>query len=147
MTEVARLLLDGIDEDAIDFRENYSGDERAGRAARRLPEPARQWLAGHRGRHGDLDPAAQSRRICDAALHLIAQSRSATATTSCNIVPGPDFPTGGVIIESREHIAEAYRTGPRRLPPARALERRGGRARHLGRSSSPRFPMACRNRG
>jgi topoisomerase-4 subunit A len=63
MTEVARLLLDGIEEDAVDFRETYDGeDERADRAPRRLPEPARQRLAGHRGRHGDLDPAAQRRR-------------------------------------------------------------------------------------
>ena len=63
MTEVARLLLEGIGENAVDFRDNYSGDQNepvvlpAG-----FPEPAGQWLAGHRGRHGDLDPAAQCRR-------------------------------------------------------------------------------------
>ena len=63
LTEVARLLLEGIDEDAVDFRPNLRRPGRgADRAAGRLPEPARQRLAGHRGRHGDLDPAAQRRR-------------------------------------------------------------------------------------
>ena len=63
MTEVARLLLEGIDEDAVDFRPNYDGAfGRAGRAAGRLSEPARERLARHRGRHGDVDPAAQCGR-------------------------------------------------------------------------------------
>ncbi len=59
MTDVARALLEGIDEDAIDFRENYSGDQKEPVVLPGgLPEPARQWRAGHRGGHGDLDPAA-----------------------------------------------------------------------------------------
>ncbi len=63
LTEVARLLLDGIDEDAVDFRPTYDGSrERAGGAAGRVSQPAGQRLAGHRGRHGDRDPAAQRRR-------------------------------------------------------------------------------------
>ena len=63
LTEVARLLLDGIDEDAVDFRPTYDGTVgRAGGAAGGVPESAGERLAGHRGRHGDLDPAAQRRR-------------------------------------------------------------------------------------
>ena len=63
MTEVARLLLDGIDEDAVDFRPNYDGQsEEPVVLPARVPEPAGQRRAGHRGRHGDLDPAAQCRR-------------------------------------------------------------------------------------
>ena len=59
MTEVARLLLEGIDEDGVEFRPNYDGTvQRADRVARRISKPARQRRAGHRGRHGDLDPAA-----------------------------------------------------------------------------------------
>ena len=59
LTEVARLLLDGIDEDAVDFRDELlRRPAGAGGAAGGLPEPARQRRAGHRGRHGDLDPAA-----------------------------------------------------------------------------------------
>ena len=64
LTEVARLLLDGIDEDAVDFRPSYDGTgARAGGAAGGVPQSAGQRLAGHRGRHGDLDPAAQRGRI------------------------------------------------------------------------------------
>ena len=63
MTEVARLLLEGIDEDGVEFRPNYDGQTQgAGGSARRLSESARQRLAGHRGRHGHLDPAAQRGR-------------------------------------------------------------------------------------
>ena len=63
MTDVARLLMEGVDEDLVDWRDNYSGDTKEpivmpfGR-----PEPARQRRAGDRGRHGDLDPAAQHGR-------------------------------------------------------------------------------------
>ena len=63
MTEVARLIMEGIDEDLVDWRDNYSGDAKepivmpVGGA-----EPAREWLAGHRGRHGDVNSAAQHRR-------------------------------------------------------------------------------------
>ena len=63
MTEVATELLDGITEDAVDFRPTYNEeDEEPTVLPGRLPEPARQRLVGHRGRHGDLDPAAQCRR-------------------------------------------------------------------------------------
>ena len=64
MTEVARLLLDGIDEDAVDFRPNYDGQsEGAGGAAGGVPQSARERLAGHRGRHGDR----RSRRTMSAS--------------------------------------------------------------------------------
>ena len=111
MTAVAQLLLDGIDEDGVEFRPNYDGQtQRAGGAARRLPEPARQRLAGHRGRHGDLDPAAQRAELCDAALHLIDKP-DAKSKSLLKWVKGPDFPTGGIIVDSKESIAEAYMTG------------------------------------
>ena len=59
MTAVARALLEGIDEDAIDFKPQlFRRGEGADRPSRGAAEPARQWRAGHRGRHGDLDPAA-----------------------------------------------------------------------------------------
>ena len=63
LTEVARLLLDGIDEDAVDFRPTYDGtNEEPVVLPARVSQSAGQRLAGHRGRHGDLDPAAQRRR-------------------------------------------------------------------------------------
>ena len=79
MTDVARLLLEGIDEDGVEFRPNYDGQtQRAGGAARRLPEPARQRRAGHRGRHGDLDPAAQRRRTLRRRAASDREARSAS---------------------------------------------------------------------
>src|SRR5216110_40178 len=62
MTEVARLLLEGIDEDGVEFRPNYDGQSTE---AVVLPAAFTNVLAngaGHRGRDGDLDPAAQRRR-------------------------------------------------------------------------------------
>ena len=59
MTAVAELLLDGLDQDAVDLKPTYDGlERRAGRAAGGLSEPARQRRQRHRRRHGDLDPAA-----------------------------------------------------------------------------------------
>ena len=59
LTEAARLLLDGIDEDAVDFRaELRRRVARAGGPAGGVPEPSRQRFARHRGRHGDGDSAA-----------------------------------------------------------------------------------------
>ena len=63
LTKAAMALLEDIDEDTVDFQENYDGNEtRAGRPAGALPEPAGQRRRRHRGRHGDQHPAAQSRR-------------------------------------------------------------------------------------
>ena len=60
LTEVARLLIEGIDEDAVDFRATYDGDRRrTGGAAGGVSESACQRFPGHRGRHGNRDPAAQ----------------------------------------------------------------------------------------
>jgi topoisomerase-4 subunit A len=63
LTEVARLLLEGIDEDGVDFRRQLRRQSKEPVVLPGgFPESARQRLAGHRGRHGDLDPAAQRRR-------------------------------------------------------------------------------------
>ena len=63
MTAAAEALLEGLDEDAVDFRHELRRHAaRAGRPAGRLPEPARQRLLRHRRRHGDEHPAAQHRR-------------------------------------------------------------------------------------
>ena len=68
MTETAALMLEGIDEDTVDFRPNYDGRERrAGRAAGSVPEPARQRLVRHCRRHGDQHSAAQRRRTVRSA--------------------------------------------------------------------------------
>ena len=111
MTTVARQLLEGIEEDAVDFRPNYSGDEKEPIV---LPAALPHLLAN--GAQGIAVGMATSipphniAELCDAALYLIAH-RSATSQQLMTFVQGPDFPTGGIIIDSREQIAETYRTG------------------------------------
>ncbi|WOJ88985.1 DNA topoisomerase IV subunit A [Methylocapsa polymorpha] len=111
MTDVARLLLEGIDEDAVDFRDNYSGDQKEPVV---LPAALPNLLAN--GAQGIAVGMATSvpphnlAELCDAALYLIAHP-NATVDQLLNFAPGPDFPTGGIIVESKESIAETYRTG------------------------------------
>ena len=111
MTEVARLLLEGIDEDAIDFRPNYDGQSEEPVV---LPAAFPNLLAnGSQGIAVGMAtsiPPHNAAELCDAALHLI-ENPGAKSKTLLKYVPGPDFPTGGVIIDSRETIAEAYTTG------------------------------------
>ena len=111
MTEVARLLLDGIDEDAIDFRPTYDG---TGEEPIVLPGAFPNLLAN--GSQGIAVGMATSipphnvAELCDAALHLI-DTPNARSRTLMKYVQGPDFPTGGIIVDPREEIAEAYTTG------------------------------------
>src|SRR5215203_381419 len=111
MTEVARLLLDGIDEDAIDFRPTYDGSETEPVV---LPGAFPNLLAnGSQGIAVGMAtsiPPHNAAELCDAALHLI-DTPNARSRTLLKYVPGPDFPTGGLVIDSRDAIAEAYSTG------------------------------------
>jgi topoisomerase-4 subunit A len=111
MTEVARLLLDGIDEDAIDFRPTYDGSSQEPVV---LPGAFPNLLAnGAQGIAVGMAtsiPPHNAAELCDAALHLI-DNPNARSRTLLKYVPGPDFPTGGIIVDPRESIAEAYTTG------------------------------------
>ena len=111
MTEVARLLLDGIDEDAVDFRPNYDGQSEEPVV---LPGAFPNLLAnGSQGIAVGMAtaiPPHNAHELCDAALFLI-DNPSARSKTLLKYVPGPDFPTGGLIVDSRDQIAEAYVTG------------------------------------
>jgi topoisomerase-4 subunit A len=111
LTEVARLLIDGIDEDAIDFRPTYDGSETEPVV---LPGAFPNLLAnGSQGIAVGMAtsiPPHNAAELCDAALHLI-DTPNARSRTLLKYVPGPDFPTGGLIVDSRETIAEAYATG------------------------------------
>ena len=111
MTDVARLLLEGIDDDAIDFRENYSGDQKEPIV---LPAAFPNLLAN--GAQGIAVGMATSipphnvAELCDAALYLVTHPKASTDQL-LSFVPGPDFPTGGIIVDPPEQIAETYRTG------------------------------------
>ncbi len=111
MTEVARLLLDGIEEDAIDFRPTYDGSSQEPAV---LPAAFPNLLAnGAQGIAVGMAtsiPPHNAAELCDAALHLI-DNPNARSRTLLKYVPGPDFPTGGIIVDPRESIAEGYTTG------------------------------------
>ena len=112
MTAVSELLLEGIDQDAVDFRDTY--DESNSEPVV-LPGAFPNLLAN--GSSGIAVGMATSipphnvHEICDAALHLI-KDRDATVEKLVELyIPGPDFPTGGIIIDDRQSIIESYKTG------------------------------------
>ena len=111
MTEVARLLLEGIDEDGVDFRPNYDGQTKEPVV---LPGGFPNLLAnGSQGIAVGMAtsiPPHNAAELCDAALHLIDKP-DAKSKSLLKWVKGPDFPTGGIIVDSKESIAEAYMTG------------------------------------
>jgi topoisomerase IV subunit A len=111
LTEVARLLLEGIDEDAVDFRDTYNGEDEEPIV---LPAAFPNLLAnGSQGIAVGMAtsiPPHNAAELCDAALYLVSHPK-ATSEQLLTFVPGPDFPTGGIIVDGKEAIAETYRTG------------------------------------
>ena len=111
LTEVARLLLDGIDEDAVELKPTY---DNSGKEPVVLPGGFPNLLAnGAQGIAVGMAtsiPPHNAAELCDAALHLIDKP-DAKSKTLLKWVKGPDFPTGGIIVDSKESIAEAYMTG------------------------------------
>ncbi|EAR49804.1 DNA topoisomerase IV subunit A [Oceanicola granulosus HTCC2516] len=111
MTAAAEALLDGLNEDAVDFRANYDGTLTEPVV---LPAAFPNLLAnGSSGIAVGMAtniPPHNIDELVQACLHLI-KTPDARDETLLNYIPGPDFPTGGVLVEPRESIAETYRTG------------------------------------
>ena len=111
MTAVAEALLDGLNENAVDFRDNYDGTLTEPVV---LPASFPNLLAnGSSGIAVGMAtniPPHNIAELVDACLHLI-KTPDARDDTLLNYIPGPDFPTGGIIVEPAENIAQAYRTG------------------------------------
>ena len=111
LTAVAEALLADIDEDVVDFRPTYDGEEHEPLV---LPAAFPNLLAN--GANGIAVGMACSvpphnvGELCDALLHLI-NFPNAHAAKLTELVPGPDFPTGGILVESRDTVVEAYKTG------------------------------------
>ena len=111
MTEVARLLLEGIDEDAVDFRPTYDGtSEEPVVLPAAFPNLLANGAQGIAVGMATSIPPHNAGELCDAALYLIGH-REASSEDLLHFVPGPDFPTGGVVVDGKAAIAEAYRTG------------------------------------
>ncbi len=111
LTAAAEALMEGLAEDAVDFRDNYDGTLREPVV---LPAAFPNLLAnGSSGIAVGMAtniPPHNIDELIGACLHLI-KAPNARDETLLEHVPGPDFPTGGVIVEPPEQIAEAYRTG------------------------------------
>ena len=106
------LLLDGIDEDTVDFRPTYDGERPgAGGPAGQLPQPAGQRLLGHRRRHGDQHPAAQRRGAVHRACCISSSIPTPTSTSWSRWCRGRTSRPAACIVEPREPILEAYKTG------------------------------------
>ena len=111
MTIIAEALLEGLDENAVDFRENYDGtlSEPVVLPAS-FPNLLANGASGIAVGMATNIPPHNILELCDACLHLI-KTPDARNDTLLNFIPGPDFPTGGVIVESTDSIAETYKTG------------------------------------
>ena len=116
LTEVAELLLQGIDEDAVDFRETYDGE---GSEPVVLPANFPNLLANGAsgiavGMATNIPPHNVA-EICDALKLLLRRNpenrHKVPVADLIGLMPGPDFPTGGVLVESREAVTVAYETG------------------------------------
>src|SRR3954470_10137763 len=112
MTEAASALLEGLDEDAVDFRTTYDGETREPTV---LPAAFPILLAN--GSNGIAVGMATSipphnlGELCAATIALI-ENPNVQDRTLLKFVKGPDFPTGGILVEDPASIAEAYKTGP-----------------------------------
>ena len=111
LTPVAEALLDGLNENAVDYRPNYDGTlEEPAVLPAQFPNLLANGASGIAVGMATNIPPHNIGELIDACVHLI-KVPDARDDTLLNFVPGPDFPTGGVVVESRETIAQAYRTG------------------------------------
>ena len=111
LSAVAQALLDGIDEDAVDFRPTYDGEDREPVVLPgRFPNLLANGAAGIAVGMATSIPPHNVGELCAALSHLI-ENPTCTAGELSGLVPGPDFPTGGVLVEPPESIRHAYETG------------------------------------
>ncbi|OAN68935.1 DNA topoisomerase IV subunit A [Rhodobacteraceae bacterium EhC02] len=111
MTPAAEALMEGLTENAVDFRPNYDGTlEEPVVFPAAFPNLLANGSSGIAVGMATNIPPHNIEELVGACLHMI-KSPDARDETLLQYVPGPDFPTGGVIVEPRESIAEAYRTG------------------------------------
>ena len=111
LTEVAEALLDGIDQDTVDFRETYDGeDEEPLVLPAAFPNLLANGATGIAVGMATSIPPHNAGELCDALLHLL-KTPDARVETLVKMIPGPDFPTGGVLVEPSDSVIESYRTG------------------------------------
>ncbi len=111
LTAIAAALMDGLDEDSVDFRPTYDGtEEEPVVMPAAFPNLLANGSAGIAVGMATSIPPHNAGEICGALLHRIKNPACPLEELVAHI-PGPDFPTGGLMVESRESILESYRTG------------------------------------
>jgi topoisomerase-4 subunit A len=111
LTEVGMALLAGIDEDTVDFRLTYDDiDHEPVVLPGGFPNLLANGSSGIAVGMATSIPPHNAGEICDALLHLL-KTPGARLDKIVSYIPGPDFPTGGLIVEDRASIMEAYKTG------------------------------------
>jgi topoisomerase IV subunit A len=111
LSPVAQAMLDGIDEDAVDFRSTYDGEDREPVVLpARFPNLLANGASGIAVGMATSIPPHNVGELCAALLHLIDHPACAVDEIAARI-RGPDFPTGGLLVESPDSIHQAYKTG------------------------------------
>ncbi|MCV0396338.1 MAG: DNA topoisomerase IV subunit A [Rhizobiaceae bacterium] len=111
MTDVATELLAGINEDAVDFRPTYNEeDEEPVVLPGAFPNILANGSSGIAVGMATSIPPHNAAELCGAAIHLI-DNPDASVEDLLRFVQGPDFPTGGIVVDGRDAIREAYETG------------------------------------
>ena len=133
LTAVAMQLMAGLDEGTVDFRPTYNGEEEEPEVFPGLfPNLLANGASGIAVGMATSIPPHNAGELIDAAVHLIDNPK-AEDRSLMDFVAGPDFPTGGVLVDSRDAIAEAYATGRGsfRLRARVEVEREKGGGWHL----------------
>ncbi|WP_339929102.1 DNA topoisomerase IV subunit A [uncultured Brevundimonas sp.] len=111
LTSAATLLLEGIDQDAVDFRATYDDqDEEPVVLPAGFPNLLANGSSGIAVGMATSIPPHNVGELIDACMVLLERPE-ATTEELATIVPGPDFPTGGVAVEGHASILDAYETG------------------------------------
>jgi topoisomerase-4 subunit A len=111
LTEVAKALLAGIDDDAVDFRPTYDGEESEPLVLPGgFPNLLANGAAGIAVGMATSIPPHNAGEVCAAAIHLVRHPDATTADLLAHM-PGPDFPTGGLLVEEPASLLQAYETG------------------------------------
>lgn len=121
LTDVAWLLLEGIDEDAVDFRDTYDGEESEPVVLpANFPNLLANGAAGIAVGMATNIPPHNVAELCDGMAHIIKTAKNKTDGIAgsrvtfdklVELIPGPDFPTGGILVEPTDGVVEAYRSG------------------------------------
>ena len=139
LTPVAMALMSGIDEGAVDFRPTYNGEEEEPEVFPGLfPNLLANGASGIAVGMATSIPPHNVSELIEAASHLIDNPK-AEDSALMDFVSGPDFPTGGVLVDSRDSIAQAYATGRGsfRLRASISVEKEKGGGWHLLVSEIP----------